>query len=60
MSDPTQQMMGEDGQRLMLRVDQMERSVNRILPIVRKILFTVSERPASADTSDASVHAPDA
>ncbi len=29
---------------LALRVEQMERSVNRILPIVRKILFTVSER----------------
>ena len=60
MSDPTQQMMGEDGQRLMLRVDQMERSVNRILPIVRKILFTVSERQATADTPDASRRAPDA
>ena len=60
MSDPTQQMMGEDGQRLMLRVDQMERSVNRILPIVRKILFTVSERQTTDDTPDASRRAPDA
>ena len=60
MPDPTQQMMGEDGQRLMLRVDQMERSVNRILPIVRKILFTVSERQATTDTPDASRRAPDA
>lgn len=59
MADPTQQMMGENGERLMLRIDQMERSVNRILPIVRKILFTLSERPASAESPDASVHAPD-
>ena len=59
MADPTQQMTGENGERLMLRIDQMERSVNRILPIVRKILFTVSERPGSAGTPDASVHAPD-
>jgi general secretion pathway protein A len=31
-------------QQLVQRVEQMERSVNRILPIVRKILYTVSER----------------
>ena len=50
----------EDNQRLALRVEQMERSVNRILPIVRKILFTVSERQTSADTPDAPVNAPGA
>ena len=43
----------EDNQRLALRLEQMERSVNRILPIVRKILFTVSERPLQADAPDA-------
>lgn len=42
-------MHAEDSQRLALRVEQMERSVNRILPIVRKILFTVSERHAQAE-----------
>ena len=60
MADPSQQTLGEDSQRLVLRVEQMERSVNRILPIVRKILFTVSERQATADTPDASRRAPDA
>ena len=39
----------EDHQRLVQRVEQMERSVNRILPIVRKILYTVSERQAAAE-----------
>ena len=29
------------------RIDQLERSVNRILPIVRKILYTVSERQSA-------------
>ncbi len=41
----------EDHQRLVQRVEQMERSVSRILPIVRKILYTVSERNAVADES---------
>jgi len=36
----------EDSMRLTQRVEQMERSVNRILPIVRKILYTVSDRHA--------------
>ena len=40
----------EDSIRVVQRIDQLERSVNRILPIVRKILYTVSERqPADAD-----------
>jgi putative secretion ATPase (PEP-CTERM system associated) len=39
----------EDAALLTQRVEQMERSVNRILPIVRKILYTVSERNAAAD-----------
>jgi general secretion pathway protein A len=39
----------EDTARLVQRVEQMERSVNRILPIVRKILYTVSERNAAAE-----------
>jgi len=34
----------EDSIRVVQRIDQLERSVNRILPIVRKILYTVSER----------------
>ncbi len=46
------EMQGDD-HRLALRVEQMERSVNRILPIVRKILFTVSERQGQSDTPDA-------
>ena len=50
------EMQGED-HRLALRVEQMERSVNRILPIVRKILFTVSERQGQSDTPDASANA---
>ncbi len=36
----------EDTLRLAQRVEQMERSINRILPIVRKILFMVSEKQA--------------
>jgi hypothetical protein len=39
----------EASQRLVERIDQVERSVNRILPIVRKILYTVSERNPGAD-----------
>jgi hypothetical protein len=39
----------EDTARLLQRVEQMERSVNRILPIVRKILYTVSERQTAAE-----------
>jgi hypothetical protein len=39
----------EDSLRLVQRIDQVERSVNRMLPIVRKILYTVSERSAAAD-----------
>ena len=37
-------LQNEDTALLTHRVEQMERSVNRILPIVRKILYTVSER----------------
>lgn len=47
---------GED-HRLALRVEQMERSVNRILPIVRKILFTVSERQGQSESPDAPANA---
>ena len=39
----------DDVMHLTQRVEQMERSINRILPIVRKILYTVSERQAAAD-----------
>jgi hypothetical protein len=39
----------EDSQWLVQRIDQVERSVNRILPIVRKILFTVSDRNPAAN-----------
>ena len=53
---PSGEMQGED-HRLALRVEQMERSVNRILPIVRKILFTVSERQGQSDTPDAPANA---
>lgn len=49
------ELHGED-HRLALRVEQMERSVNRILPIVRKILFTVSERQGQPDTPDSSAN----
>jgi hypothetical protein len=38
---------GEEMARLAGRIEQVERSVNRILPIVRKILYTVSERHAA-------------
>jgi hypothetical protein len=38
-------------QQLVQRVEQVERSVNRILPIVRKILFTVSERHAADEAA---------
>ena len=51
------EMQGED-HRLALRVEQMERSVNRILPIVRKILFTVSERQGQSESPDAPANAP--
>jgi len=44
----------EDTLRLTQRVEQMERSINRILPIVRKILYTVSERHASVGDVDPS------
>lgn len=37
----------EDSIRVVQRIDQLERSVNRILPIVRKILYTVSERQSA-------------
>lgn len=50
------ELQGED-YRLALRVEQMERSVNRILPIVRKILFTVSDRQGQTDTPDAPANA---
>ncbi len=50
------ELQGED-HRLALRVEQMERSVNRILPIVRKILFTVSERQGQPDSPDSSANA---
>ena len=50
------ELQGED-HRLALRVEQMERSVNRILPIVRKILFTVSERQGQPDTPDSPANA---
>jgi hypothetical protein len=43
------ELQSEDSMRLAQRIDQLERSVNRILPIVRKILYTVSERNAAAD-----------
>ncbi len=38
----------EDTAHLAQRIEQVERSVNRILPIVRKILYTVSERHADS------------
>ncbi len=44
----------EESVRLTQRVEQMERSVNRILPIVRKILYTVSDRQTPADETGAS------
>jgi len=42
------------------RVEHMERSVNRILPIVRKILYTVSDRQASETAGGASTEPNDA
>ncbi|MFP5418684.1 MAG: XrtA/PEP-CTERM system-associated ATPase [Gammaproteobacteria bacterium] len=45
----TGMLHGEDSMRLTQRVEQMERSVNRILPIVRKILYTVSDRHPAAE-----------
>jgi len=42
-------LRNEDAALLTQRVEQMERSVNRILPIVRKILYAVSERNVAAD-----------
>ena len=39
--------LNDDSMWLGQRIDQVERSVNRILPIVRKILYTVSERPGA-------------
>jgi len=42
------------------RVEHMERSVNRILPIVRKILYTVSDRQASETEGGASTEPNDA
>lgn len=41
------QGMPDDMLRLNSRVEQMERSLNRMLPIVRKILFMVSEKNTS-------------
>ena len=37
---------GSDLARLTERVEHMERSINRLLPLVRKILFTVSDKAA--------------
>ena len=47
-------LLNEDTLRLTQRVEQMERSINRILPIVRKILYTVSDRQATADEGNPS------
>ena len=44
--------LGEDAARLSQRIEQLERSVNRILPIVRKILYTVSERHAAGEEGE--------
>jgi hypothetical protein len=44
--------LAEETIRLSQRVEQMERSINRILPIVRKILFTVSEKQAGNEELD--------
>ncbi len=46
----------EDAMMLTQRVEQIERSINRILPIVRKILYTVSERHASTDEENPPAH----
>ena len=45
-----------DAALLTQRIEQVERSVNRILPIVRKILYTVSERNTATDEGMASEH----
>ncbi|MEW6253886.1 MAG: hypothetical protein AB1716_24840, partial [Planctomycetota bacterium] len=42
-------LAGEEAALLVQRLEQVERSVNRILPIVRKILYAVSERRSEAD-----------
>lgn len=47
-------LLNEDTLRLTQRVEQMERSINRILPIVRKILYTVCDRQATADEGNPS------
>ena len=54
--DPAAGGHNEDSVRLTQRVEQMERSINRILPIVRKILYTVSERQATTDEGNPSGH----
>lgn len=46
-SSETGALNSEDSIRVVQRIDQLERSVNRILPIVRKILYTVSERQSA-------------
>ena len=43
----------EGGAALTQRVEQMERSLNRILPIVRKILYVVSEKNAGEGGAEA-------
>jgi hypothetical protein len=40
---------GEDAVLLLQRIEQIERSISRVLPIVRKILYSVSERQAGAN-----------
>ncbi|MHB1083842.1 MAG: XrtA/PEP-CTERM system-associated ATPase [Thiobacillus sp.] len=49
-------LRNEDTMLLTQRVEQMERSINRILPIVRKILYTVSERQATTDEGNPPDH----
>jgi hypothetical protein len=46
----------EDPVQLTQRIEQLERSVNRILPIVRKILYTVTDRNAAADEESPPEH----
>ena len=41
--------ISEEALQLSSRVEQIERSLNRMLPIVRKILFMVSEKQAAAE-----------
>ena len=50
---PAGGLQNEESARLTQRVEQMERSVNRILPIVRKILYTVSDRQAGPESGAA-------